>query len=101
MVSLRTKEIGVRIALGAPPRAVGRLIARQGVVLAMAGAAVGLVLFGLLARLLRSFLFEVSPVDPLTLGLVTTVLILVAAGASWLPARRAARIDPVEAMRSE
>lgn len=101
VVSLRTKEIGVRIALGAPPRAVGRLIARQGVVLAMAGAAVGLVLFGLLARLLRSFLFEVSPVDPLTLGLVTTVLILVAAGASWLPARRAARIDPVEAMRSE
>lgn len=101
VVSLRTKEIGVRIALGAPPQAVGRLIARQGVVLAAAGAGVGLLIFAMLARLLRSFLFEVSPADPLTLAAVTSLLILVAAGASWFPARRAARIDPVEAMRAE
>ncbi len=101
IVSLRTREIGVRIALGAQPRSVGRLIARQGILLALAGAAVGLVVFATLARLLRAFLFEVSPADPLTLIGVTALLILVAAGASWVPARRAARINPVEAMRVE
>ncbi|MFN8580222.1 MAG: FtsX-like permease family protein [Gemmatimonadaceae bacterium] len=101
VVSLRTREIGVRIALGAQPRTVGRLIARQGIVLAGAGAAVGLLVFAALARLLRSFLFEVSPADPLTLVGVTGLLIVVAAAASWVPARRASRIDPVEAMRTD
>jgi predicted permease len=101
VVSLRTKEIGVRIALGARPGEVGRLVARQGVALALAGVAVGLVAFVLLARALRVFLFEVTPTDPVTLIGVSTLLIVVAAGASWIPARRAARIDPVEAMRAE
>lgn len=101
VVSLRTKEIGLRIALGAQPRAIGRHVARQGVLLALAGAAVGLLTFTLLAQTLRAFLFEVAPTDPLTLAGVTALLVLVAAGASWIPARRAARINPVEAMRSD
>lgn len=101
VVSLRTKEIGVRIALGARPGEVGRLVARQGVLLAGAGVAVGLVAFLLLARMLRGFLFEVSVTDPVTLVGVSTLLVAVAVGASWIPARRAARIDPVEAMRAE
>jgi predicted permease len=101
VVTLRTKEIGVRLALGAQPRAVGRRVARQGLVLAMAGAAVGLVAFLLLARALRSFLFQVGPSDPLTLAGVTGILLVVAAGASWVPARRAARTNPVEAMRAD
>jgi len=101
VVTLRTKEIGVRIALGAQPRAVGRSVARQGVLLALGGAAVGLVAFTLLARTLRVFLFGVAPSDPITLLGVTLLLVTVAAAASWLPARRAARINPVEAMRMD
>jgi predicted permease len=96
VVTLRTKEIGVRIALGAQPRTVGRGVARQGVMLALGGAAVGLVAFTLLARTLRSFLYGVAPTDPLTLLGVTVLLVAVAAAASWIPARRAARINPVE-----
>jgi predicted permease len=101
VVGLRTREIGVRIALGAQPGAVGRGIARQGIVLALVGAAVGLLAFLLLAQSLRAFLFEVAPTDPLTLAGVVTLLVVVAAGASWLPAVRAARISPVEAMRAD
>ncbi|MGQ0649689.1 MAG: ABC transporter permease [Gemmatimonadaceae bacterium] len=101
VVTLRTKEIGVRIALGAQPRSVGRGVARQGVLLALAGAGVGLLAFALLAGTLRVFLFGVAPMDPVTLLGVTTILVLVAGGASWIPARRAARINPVEAMRAD
>lgn len=101
IVSLRSREIGVRIALGAQPGAVGRSVARQGVSLALAGAGAGLVLFLLTARVLRVFLFGVEPTDPVTLVVVTMTLVVVAAAASWVPARRAARIDPVEAMRAD
>ena len=101
VVGLRTREIGVRIALGAQPGAVGRGIARQGIVLALIGAAVGLLVFSLIAQALRAFLFEVGPTDPLTLGGVVVVLVAVAAAASWLPAVRASRISPVEAMRAD
>jgi ABC-type antimicrobial peptide transport system permease subunit len=101
IVSLRTREIGVRIALGAQPSAVGRGVARQGLVLALSGAAIGLATFLLLARTLRVFLYGVAPTDPVTLLGVTLVLVVVAALASWLPARRAARIDPVDAMRAD
>lgn len=101
VVGLRTREIGVRIALGAQPGAVGRGIARQGIVLALIGAAVGLLIFSLIAQALRAFLFEVGPTDPLTLGGVVVVLVAVAAAASWLPAVRASRISPVEAMRAD
>jgi len=101
VVSLRTKEIGVRIAIGARPAEVGRLVARQGVFLALGGVVVGLAVFLLLARSLRVFLFEVTPADPATMAGVSFLLVLVAAAASWVPARRAARVDPVEAMRAE
>lgn len=101
VVGLRTREIGVRIALGAQPGAVGRGIARQGIVLALVGAGVGLLVFLALAQSLRAFLFEVAPTDPLTLAGVVVVLVVVAAGASWLPAVRAARISPIEAMRAD
>jgi len=101
IVSLRSREIGVRIALGAQPGAVGRAVARQGVTLALAGAGAGLVLFLLTARTLRVFLYGIEPSDPVTLVAVTATLVTVAAAASWFPARRAARIDPVEAMRAD
>ena len=100
VVSLRTTELGVRLALGAQPQALGRGVARQGILLALAGAAVGLVAFLALARTLRAFLFEVAPTDPLTLLGVTGLLVVVAWCASWVPARRAARTNPVAAMRA-
>nr|MBA3560547.1 FtsX-like permease family protein [Gemmatimonadaceae bacterium] len=100
-VSLRTREIGVRIALGARSSDVGWLVTRQGIVLALMGVAIGLGGALGLTRLLRTLLFEVSPIDPLVLGAASAVLIAVAAAASALPAIRAARVDPVEALRSE
>jgi len=100
-VSLRTREIGVRIALGARSSDVGWLATRQGIALALMGVALGLGGALGLTRLLRTLLFEVSPIDPLVLGAASALLIAVAAAASALPAIRAARVDPVEALRSE
>lgn len=98
-VAQRTREIGIRIALGADRGAVLRLVVNQGVGL----AAVGLVLGGLAAfvttRVLRSLLFDVSPTDPLTFGTVIALLAIAAVAASWLPARRAAGLQPTEALR--
>ena len=101
MVSLRTREIGVRMALGARSDQVRRMVVRQGLVLAGIGAAIGLVGALGMSRLISSLLYGIAPYDPLTLGGVTLGLLLVAAVASWLPAMRAARIDPIEALRSE
>jgi len=101
MVSLRTREIGVRMALGARSDQVRRMVVRQGLVLAVIGAAIGLVGALGLSRLISSLLYGIAPYDPLTLGGVTLGLLVVAAVASWLPAMRAARIDPIEALRSE
>ena len=101
MVSLRTREIGVRMALGARSDQVRRMVVRQGLVLAGIGAAIGLVGALGMSRLISSLLYGIAPYDPLTLGSVTLGLLLVAAVASWLPAMRAARIDPIEALRSE
>ncbi|MBI3415459.1 MAG: ABC transporter permease [Verrucomicrobia bacterium] len=97
----RTREIGVRVALGAQQRNILSLVVGQGVKLAFAGAAVGIA--GALAatRLLSSLLFGVSPTDPLTFLGVSLLLLLVAILASWLPARRAAKVDPMEALRCE
>ena len=99
VVMRRTREIGVRIALGASPAGVQRLVIGQ----AMAQAGVGLVLgVGgalLLGGLIRSQLFGIAPSDPTTLGATVGVLVLVALLASWLPARRAAAVDPATAMR--
>ena len=101
VVSLRTKEIGVRIALGAQPGAVAAMMAGQGLVLTGMGLASGLVLFALIARYLRSFLFGVAPTDPIALGAASLLLVIIATLASWIPARRAARVDPADALRAE
>jgi len=100
-VTLRQREIGVRMALGAEPRAVSGMISRQGVRLAFIGVTIGLA--GALAttRLLRGLLYEVSPTDPLALGGTCLTLLAIAGLASWIPARRAAAIDPLEALRRD
>jgi putative ABC transport system permease protein len=96
----RTREIGVRIALGATPASVSRLIVWQGVGAAALGLAVGLGAAALLARFLRTLLFEVDGRDPATYATVALVLLAVAAAASWLPAVRAGRSDPRRALES-
>ena len=100
-VSLRQREIGVRMALGARPADVSRMISRQGVRLATAGVVIGLAGALVLTRFLRGLLYDVSPTDPLTLGATCGVLLGVALVASWLPARRAAALPPVEALRRD
>jgi predicted permease len=101
LVSLRTRELGVRIALGAQPREVATMITGQGLMLTAAGIGLGLVLFALVARFIRSFLFGVAPSDPLTLAGASLTLVGIAALASWIPARRAAHVDPADALRAE
>ena len=101
VVTLRRRELGIRMALGASPRAVAATVTRYGLALTAVGSMVGLVLFALVARGLRAQLFGVTPTDPLTLGASAVLLLAIAMLASWLPSRRAARVDPVEALRSE
>lgn len=101
LVTLRTRELGVRIALGAAPGAVARMITRQGLVLTGVGIGGGLLLFTLVAGFLKSFLFGVDATDPLTLGAAALALVAISALASWIPARRAARVDPAGALRAE
>ena len=101
IVTLRRRELGVRIALGAQPASVAAMVTRQGLTLSVGGVVVGLVLVVIVARFLRSFLFEVAPTDPVTLGGATAVLVFFALAASWIPARRAARVNPIEAMRGD
>jgi len=98
-VAERRSEIGVRVALGASPASVSRLVLREGITLGVLGAALGLAGAILLTRFLRAVLFEVSAHDPLTFAAVAVILLAVTLLAAWLPARRAARIDPLEAMR--
>jgi putative ABC transport system permease protein len=100
-VSQRTREIGIRMALGAGRRDVLRLVAGQGMAFAMAGVAVGLAGAFALTRYLESMLFGLSPFDPPTVGAVTLLLAAVAAIASYIPARRATRVDPMVALRYE
>ena len=98
-VEQRTQEIGVRMALGAGRADVLRLMFGQGMKLAAAGVALGLALAFALTRVLSSLLFGVKAVDPLTFAAVALVLLLIALTATWVPARRAAAIEPVEALR--
>jgi putative ABC transport system permease protein len=101
LVGRRTKEIGVRIALGARRSEVVALFVRQGMAAVVAGIAAGLLGAWLLARSVQAFLFEVEPRDPMVFAIVAVTLALIGAMASWLPARRAARVDPVSALRAE
>ncbi len=98
-VSMRYREIGVRIALGADRRAILKLVVGQGLALAGAGAAVGLAASALVTRFLRTLLFGVEATDPLTFTAVPVLLLAVAAAACCAPARRATRVDPIEALR--
>jgi predicted permease len=101
VVSQRTREIGVRIALGAGSSTVTGMVLRQGLLLAVIGVALGLAAAFGLTRLMTGLLFGVSPLDPLTYAMVAVSLTAVALLASYLPARRAARVDPIEALRAE
>jgi ABC-type antimicrobial peptide transport system permease subunit len=100
-VALRTRELAVRIALGATPQAIVRMLTTQGVIVTGFGVVGGLVLFALIARTLRSLLFGVASTDPLTLASASLLLIAIAALASWLPARRTSRVDPADVLRAE
>jgi putative ABC transport system permease protein len=100
-VSQRTHEIGIRMALGAGSRSVLQMILRQGALIVAVGLALGIVLAVGMARLVGNFLTGVSPFDPLTYVCVTLSLALVALLASYVPARRATRVDPMVALRYE
>jgi len=93
--------MGIRLAIGAPPDKVRRMVLRQGLAVAILGIAVGLAGAMVLTRFLAALLFEVSPRDPAVLTLAAVVLLMVAAVASWLPARRAAIIDLASTLRTE
>jgi putative ABC transport system permease protein len=97
----RTREIGVRVALGAGRGEILGMVLRQGLLMAGAGVAIGLIGALAIARVLRGFLYGVTPFDPLTLGGVAASLVAVAIVASVLPARRATRVDPLVALRTE
>ncbi len=101
MVALRTREFGVRVALGADPGRIARLVAMRGLALTASGIAAGFVLYAIASPFLQAFLFGVTVSDPLTLAGATLVLVTMASFATWLPAKRAARIDPAEALRAE
>jgi len=100
-VSQRTRELGIRIALGADRRNVVRLVLRQGMTLIAVGVTAGLLVAVSATRLMSSLLFDVKPLDAATFGAVTVVLVVVAVAATWIPAMRAAGVDPMGAMRAE
>jgi putative ABC transport system permease protein len=101
LVSQRTREIGIRMALGAEAKDVLRLIFGRGIALAVAGAAIGVASAFWLTRMMQSLVFAVSTTDPITFAAVPALLILVALLACFVPARRAIRVDPVRALRAD
>jgi predicted permease len=100
-VTQRTREIGIRMALGAQPVGLQGMFVRQGLLLAAVGAVLGLVAAAGLTRLMSSLLFKTAALDPATYAVVSVLLLMAAAFASYFPARRATAVDPVEALRTE
>ena len=101
MVRQRTRELGIRMALGATSRDVRRMVLARGLTLALSGAAVGMLGALMANRVLAAMLYEVSPTDALTLGIVASLLLVVASIATLVPARAGTRVDPVIALRAE
>jgi putative ABC transport system permease protein len=100
-VTQRTREIGIRLALGSTPETVYRLILTNAIRLTLAGVAVGIIAAAALTRYVKSLLFQVPTIDPITMTMVGVLLVVVAVAASYVPARRATRVDPVNALRVE
>ena len=100
-VAQRTSEFGIRMAMGAGPRDVLRMVLGQGLILAGVGVLVGAVGALALTRFIRGLLFGISSFDPVTFLVMATVLVLVTLAACWVPARRATRVDPLVALRYE
>jgi putative ABC transport system permease protein len=99
MVGQRAHEIGVRMALGATPSTIGKMVVSRGAGLAGIGVVVGLILSGIMAPLISSLLYGVRPIDPEVFIAVPLILMVVVLLASYIPARRAARVSPIVALR--
>jgi predicted permease len=100
VVVLRSRELSLRVVLGADPRSLARMMAVQGLRVAAVGMAMGIVVFAMISQSLRAFLYGIGANDPATLLVTTVTLLAIAALATWLPARRAARVDPKAVLRS-
>ena len=100
-VARRTREIGIRMALGAQAGAVLRMIMREGSIMLFTGVALGLLLAMATAKILSGILYEVGALDPIAFTVAPLILITAALIATWLPARRATRINPAKALRAE
>ena len=100
-VARRTREIGIRMALGAQAGAVMRMIMREGFIMLITGVGIGLLLAMATARILSGILYQVGPLDPVAFTVAPLVLIAAALVATWLPARRATRVNPIQALRTE
>jgi ABC-type antimicrobial peptide transport system permease subunit len=100
-VSQRTREMGIRIALGAQQKGLTAMVVRHGLLLAAVGVALGLAAAAGVTRIMSSMLFEIHPVDPITYAAVSVGLLAAAAAASYIPAHRASAVNPVDALRAE